>query len=819
MKQKRFTRVMKYQAYLFIGVFLLAGCVKPLRHDSTIKDVRDTINSPEYNMPANNDNASFDYPIDSLPDDSFWVKPTFNTGALPDKNISNLSVTDRGLYDVLKMIFSDTNVPITFEGGPSSLSKYGPVSASNLSGSLTKVMNQLSEMLGFFWTLTESGVLRISPDQQFVIEMPPVLSEDNMAGFTNTIQYLGGRDVFLDRINRTLVFRANRRSLESIRSYMEESRRTRSLIVYDMNVFQVDLNDRNSTGIQWDSIREGRGLSTAGTGSPGLAGIEAVNSDNQFNTIIYGRNFQISALLSFLRRQGDVQTLSQPKIGLMNGTQGSIRVGQQTTFVSRVGTQFVNGVSQSQADTEEFETGLEISVSGEVHDSTVYSRINISIRELLALTDFVAEGVELRLPEIADRILSTQVRSRPGDTVLLGGMTVARAQDASTKSITANTRSEETSLTELVITLRPTVLRFVQDQDRVKEEPPIAELKDDEQKSTETQEQVDEKAQMLPSEEGDEKAQMLPSEEESYGFHEDPTKREFVGVQNEVDPLDVDENATLSQNKNKLPRVEDLPNNLDAGSMPEEIVQKPETASMQEDTVQQSNSTDEVAVNEQFAMPKQESGTMFGNANEPPVAVSLPVITMVPVEKITVAPPSLHALAVPMSNDNLMAKSAVAENDFVLASPKNEALSTKEPLPQMVSNEVFEDDSATNTSDPNLELLLLEPKPVATDVSKKNMAKSENTAGSQASRGAVELVSNLENEPKKFYGDLIPEPDWEAKLKAFVLSRNTNSKKVGQDKKTESRTGPSDDLQIVPDPDYGSLLSKPMVVSIEPSPR
>lgn len=447
--------------FTLVCVLFAAGCAQ-LRPDSDTDHIRRSIQSPKVNVPQPISGSEVDLPIESLPSDSFWVRPTFGQGLLPNLQVRNLSVTEQGLFDVLQIIFADTSFPLSFEGGPDAASRYGVVTVNNLSGSLTDVMNKLGEIMGFFWTITNSGVVRIMPEQQFVVTMPPVLAEDNMAGITNTLQYLGARDLYLDRINRSVVFRANRSALRAIEGYLDKARQSRSLIVYDMNVLQVDLNDSNNMGVRWELLQEGAGLEGAGAGSRGVQGAAVTRTATGLDTLILGRNFSTNFLLDFLRSQGDVKTLSQPKLGLMNGTNGSIRVGQSTTFVSRVGSQIVNGVSQSQADTQQLQTGLQVSLTGEVHDATIYSRINISITELLALRRFTALGVDLNLPEVADRELKTQVRCRPGDTILLGGITVTRSQDDYQSGAAINSRNESTKLTELVITIRPKLLNFVQ---------------------------------------------------------------------------------------------------------------------------------------------------------------------------------------------------------------------------------------------------------------------------------------------------------------------------------------------------------------------
>jgi hypothetical protein len=101
-----------------------------------------------------------------------------------------------------------------------------------------------------------------------------------------------------------------------------------------------------------------------------------------------------------------------------------------------------------------------VSLTGEAHDATIYTRINISITELLSMNAFTAVGVNLNLPEVADRELKTQVRCRPGDTVLLGGITVSRAADAYSKGFAILSKSESSKQTELVITIKPRLLLF-----------------------------------------------------------------------------------------------------------------------------------------------------------------------------------------------------------------------------------------------------------------------------------------------------------------------------------------------------------------------
>ena len=60
-----------------------------------------------------------------------------------------------------------------------------------------------------------------------------LLTADNVAGFANNLQMLGARDTYLDRLNGSLVFRANRSTLASIEAYVKQLRAARAMIVYE----------------------------------------------------------------------------------------------------------------------------------------------------------------------------------------------------------------------------------------------------------------------------------------------------------------------------------------------------------------------------------------------------------------------------------------------------------------------------------------------------------------------------------------------------------------------------------------------------------
>ena len=434
------------------------------------------------------DVAEVELPVESTTDVEFLLRGIEESEPLPDIRLRNVSVTESGLFDAMNLIAASANLSLSIEGGARGLERYGSAAVFRLSGTLTEVMQQLSEGMGFFYSV-RNRMLIISPEQQFMLQTPPALTEDNLAGFANNLQMLGARDTYLDRLNSTVTFRANRTSLRAIESYVRTLRAARAMLIYEVHVYQVDLTDDTKSGINWnrfgwteDSLIRDSGGGSSGGGSGGNTGGQqspptgdvfspfgAANraatlireGDFGIGAVFSGPNFNAQILLNFLRSQGTVRVVSQPRIGLMSGSRGQLQVGTNTSFVAKVGTNIGNNLNQVTVETENLRTGFELTLFGVERDGVIFTDINLSVSELLRFTAFTALGTELSLPQTSSRDVKTIVAARPGDVILLGGISVARDNSDVTNAVGGNSKESQTQRGELVIAMRPKVVRFV----------------------------------------------------------------------------------------------------------------------------------------------------------------------------------------------------------------------------------------------------------------------------------------------------------------------------------------------------------------------
>ena len=254
---------------------------------------------------------------------------------LPTFEVPEVSLASASIQDALQMVVGNRRVQYSITRAlDGSQTQFGAVSAFNLSGPFDRVIDSLSRSIGFFYAW-RNGMLHVSPDRQFVFGLPPV--EDAFAGVATTLQAMGARGLNLNKAARTVSFRASRPAYEAIREYLEYIRENRAIVTYDVWIYEVILNDNDSGGIAWNKFRLAQENAYGGN-SANVSGSAAQPTDGLGIALIYNtKYFSLDLFAKFLRSQGTLRTLSQPKLALLSGTQGQIKAGRKFVYVSQVG--------------------------------------------------------------------------------------------------------------------------------------------------------------------------------------------------------------------------------------------------------------------------------------------------------------------------------------------------------------------------------------------------------------------------------------------------------------------------------------------------
>jgi cell division septation protein DedD len=398
--------------------------------------------------------------------------PLEDSDPLPAHKVSWLSFSNTPLQDVLEAVTADAGVALSiFWDNPASKISRSSVSMSHLSGDLTSVLNKLADSYGFYWRYKD-GMLHIAADRQYVVPVPPIA--DLFESLPIMVKTLDGTDVFLDKSARMITFRAGSQAFSKIKNYLEMTRKNRSLIVYDTYIWEVMLNDGSKMGIDWGAMSSAgpatKLVSDPGSALPSASGlfsaglVNAVSGGTGLALSFAGSRFTMNMLIDFLRSQGTINSLSQPKIQLLSGGKATLKDEIATTYISRVGNASISSgtVIPGSVETSQVKTGVNLEVSGDVSDGTIYSDISLRVSDLIGMGTAMVNGNMITLPKTSSREVQTHVRAKPGDTILLAGIQYDKVSDATNTSL-GLTKSTQADVmrSELIIVMKPRIKHFV----------------------------------------------------------------------------------------------------------------------------------------------------------------------------------------------------------------------------------------------------------------------------------------------------------------------------------------------------------------------
>ncbi|MGE3550446.1 MAG: type II secretion system protein GspD, partial [Geobacter sp.] len=211
-------------------------------------------------------------------------------------------------------------------------------------------------------------------------------------------------------------------------------------VLVEARVVEVQLNDGLQFGIDWDFLDSIRWFNTSGTvvGGFGNTVNSAANavSGGAFRLGYSGNNVQ--SLLTALKTQGEVKTLSNPRIHVMNGQTALLTVGRNTNYVSKITstTTATSGtpITTFTVDTSNVLSGIMIGLAPHINSKGEISMSVTPIISDLVRLEEKAIGTDVNnqfvisIPTVDLRELSTTVKVRNGEMIVIGGL-IANKQD------------------------------------------------------------------------------------------------------------------------------------------------------------------------------------------------------------------------------------------------------------------------------------------------------------------------------------------------------------------------------------------------------
>ncbi|MDO8281784.1 MAG: pilus (MSHA type) biogenesis protein MshL [Thermodesulfovibrionia bacterium] len=257
---------------------------------------------------------------------------------------------------------------------------------------------------------------------------------------------VGTGTIDINRMSGTILVTATKKNMIKVDNYLTKLREVLSRrVLVEARIVEVTLTDNLKYGINWAFLDNFKGVGqvvagsinqdnqlVSGTIDPLDFGINTAVQDTGFFVATLGNDF--SAIISALDEQGDTTVLSNPRLGIMNGQTALLNVGRKTDYVSEVDstveqatTDNPNPATTYDVTTKSVLSGVMLGIVPNINENgEVTLTITPIVSDLVDLKehpfgDVTKTGYSISLPIIDLKELSTVVKVRDGEMIVLGG--------------------------------------------------------------------------------------------------------------------------------------------------------------------------------------------------------------------------------------------------------------------------------------------------------------------------------------------------------------------------------------------------------------
>ncbi|MCM8594714.1 type II secretion system protein GspD [Accumulibacter sp.] len=304
----------------------------------------------------------------------------------------------------------------------------------------------------------------------------PATLENVGATVVKRMTFREAASVIVNPEGGVVTVRATSRQHEKVQEFLDRVMSgARRQVLIEATIIEVALSDGYQQGIEWSRLTSG---STFEVSRPTLTS----NVPNAvLPYVIKYRNINplnMAATVDLLRSFGSVKVLSSPKLAVLNNQTATLKVSEDfvyfnvasnTTTTANVGTTV--GITTTP---QSVSVGFFMSLTAQISEGgTVTLNVRPSISSISELkrdpNPVIPTTIPNYVPQIRTREIESLMRIESGDIAVLGGLMVDTVDnkdgrlpvfgDVPIIGEVFNTRANSSMKTELVVLLRPTVIR------------------------------------------------------------------------------------------------------------------------------------------------------------------------------------------------------------------------------------------------------------------------------------------------------------------------------------------------------------------------
>ena len=219
----------------------------------------------------------------------------------------------------------------------------------------------------------------------------------------------------IDKSAGLITVTGTKRQIEQIDDYIKNliKRLTKEVLI-DVKIYSVELSQSHSTGIDWSSFSMGMNANNTPVQAKYLGGSQSVFNSSYFN---------LAGFINFLARNGNVNSLSNPKIVTLNNQKAIISVGDTIYF--KYASSIVNNPNAAPSTQYTISSkfvGVVLDITPQINDNgeiilSISPRVS-SFKNLNQLNS----GTRDMPPDTSDNTMLSIVKLRNNETLVLGGL-------------------------------------------------------------------------------------------------------------------------------------------------------------------------------------------------------------------------------------------------------------------------------------------------------------------------------------------------------------------------------------------------------------
>jgi general secretion pathway protein D len=375
--------------------------------------------------------------------------------------ISYLQTKTYNIDYILSIRKGSANTDVTLSSSQSGTSSSGTAgSASGESQSGTKI-ESTDEVV--FWDKLDAELLQIlnRPEDEYTAQIPIINRNAGLITISATTAQLERLDSYLADLQKKIQYQ----------------------VLIDVHILSVSFDDSSSTGIDWSQIYKLQNVNLEfgaikdNTGAifskPSPIADVAATTSGIGRIAQFTGGLQIQEIVKFLKNEGDVRAISNPKILTLNNQPALITVGSEYFYKITSSTTTTSSGGSDTATSDEINSvfaGVLLDITPEISDDdTITLKINPSISETV---DVIASSATRSMPpDLTRKQLSSVVTVKDGNKVVLGGLINRRNSIGESKvpllgdipllGYAFKRETKATTVEELVIIIEPHIIKKV----------------------------------------------------------------------------------------------------------------------------------------------------------------------------------------------------------------------------------------------------------------------------------------------------------------------------------------------------------------------